>query len=114
MSPRSVSPPPASSHAESDLDSTAELPVLDPAGAAAPAADEQHIRTDTWVMPPEERKLPAAVDEDSVRELEAHLHSTSNALQSVSQELHEARELLTGRTERVAQLERARDEAQAT
>lgn len=110
-----MSPPPASSHAQSDLDSTAELPVLDPAGAAVPAADEaQHTRTDTWVMPPGERKLPSGVDADSVRQMEANLQSTSAALQSVSQELHEAQELLAGRGERVAQLERARDEAQAT
>ena len=108
-----MSPPPASSRAESDLDSTAELPVLDPAGAAAPAADEDHVRTDTWAMAPAARALAAGVDADAVHQLEAKLQSTSDELQSVSKELHEARELLASRGERVVELERARDEGHA-
>jgi hypothetical protein len=52
MSSRSLTPPPAST--ESDLETTAELPVLDPPGAVA-AAEEAHGATDTWAALPQLR-----------------------------------------------------------
>ena len=95
---------PASAPAESDLDSTAELPVLDAAtGAAAPA----HSPSDTWVMPSAPRTVPAAAA--APRE-----PGPGDAqLQSLAAKLREAWELLASKSERLTQLERVRDEAHA-
>ena len=64
-------PPPASSHAGSDLDSTAELPVLDVAAPAAsattttakfPAAgtEDPLAATDSWALSPAARAALSA------------------------------------------------------
>ena len=107
MSLSSRSTPPVPERAESDLDSTAELPVLD--AAASSAQEHPPGRTDTWVMPPTTREAlsaAAGVDDDEVRQLEA-------SLRSVSLTLRETQELLATRGERLAQLEREREEARA-
>jgi chromosome segregation ATPase len=106
MSLSSRSTPPVVERAEPELDSTAELPVLD---AAATAAQEHPPgRTDTWVMPPPTREAltAAAGVNDEMRQLEA-------SLRSVSVTLRETQELLATRGERLAQLEREREEARA-
>ena len=64
MSSRSLTPPPASTDA--DLETTAELPVLDPPDAVA-AAEEAHGTTDTWaalpqLRPEDERQLESKVE----------------------------------------------------
>ena len=57
-------PPPSASQV--DPDSTAELPVLDPASAdfadAAHVADASHVGTDTWILHPVLRAPPAGPD----------------------------------------------------
>ena len=98
-------PPAAPSVAESDLDSTAELPVLE---AAEYERDAQHSRTDTWLAPRTERApepAKSAPPEDA-RPLEA-------SLQAIAANLRETQELLAAKGERLAQVERARDEANA-
>ena len=101
MSPRPM-PPPVKAHADPDLESTAELPVLDAAGAAGAlaAADEQHSGTDTWSVPPVARALAEAAAEHGEQ------------LQALSVQLRETQELLANKGERLTQLEAARDEAQ--
>jgi chromosome segregation ATPase len=107
-------PPPKSARAD-DLESTAELPVLDPAGAAAAAADTHHTDTDTWVPPLAGRAPPVApADGERLRELERNLQSVSASLQSVSEQLHDTEQLLVAKDERLQQVERARDEALGT
>ena len=93
MSSRSMTPPPVSPNA--DLDSTAELPVLDP--AVAISTDEEHSSTDTWASLPQLRP-----------EHERHLEAT---LEAMSAELRSAQQLLHGKTDRMVQLEREREEA---
>lgn len=98
---------PASTPAESDLDSTAELPVLDAATGAAAPADQAHSSADTWVMPPAPRTALAAA-------AAAREPGPGDAqLQSLAAKLREAEELLASKSERLRQLERARDEAHA-
>ncbi len=95
MSSRSMTPPPASHDA--DLDSTAELPVLDPPAAAH--ADDEHSATDTWASLPQLRP-----------EHERHLEAT---LEAMSAELRSAQQLLHSKSDRLLQLEREREEAQS-
>jgi chromosome segregation ATPase len=103
--PPALAPAPAA--AESDLDSTAELPVLDAATGAAAPADEAYPSTDTWTMPPALRTAPAAAAaarEPGPGDAQPH---------SLAAKLREAEELLASKSERLTQLERARDEAYA-
>jgi chromosome segregation ATPase len=90
-----MSPPPASP--EADLESTAELPVLDP--AVAPEGHDEHGSTDTWAALPQLRP-------DSERHLEA-------TLEAMSAELRSAQQLLNSKSDRLRDLERERDEAQS-
>jgi len=90
MSSRSLTPPPASTDA--DLETTAELPVLDPPAAAA-AAEEAHGATDTWAA------LPQLRPED-----ERHLETK---LEALSAELRSAQQLLHNKGDRLRELDRA-------
>src|SRR5579862_6725528 len=92
MSSPSTTPPPVAPAAD---DSTAELPVLDPAEAIDP--DEAHASTDTWVSFPPVRPEPAR-----------HLEAT---LEALSAELRSAQQLVHSKTDRMVQLEREREEA---
>src|SRR5215469_6914793 len=113
MNLRPAAPPPKSARAD-DLESTAELPVLDPAGAAT-AAEDTHTDTDTWAPPLGARTVPAApADSERVRELERNLQSMSLSLQSAAEQLHDTERLLVAKDERLRQVERARDEALQT
>ncbi len=94
MNSRSTSPPPAASQA--DLESTAELPVLDP---VPPAVAEEHARTDTWASLPQLRP-----------DREQHLEKT---LEVMSAELRVAQQLLNSKADRLSELEREREEARA-
>lgn len=100
MSLRPLPPELPPSRVESELDTTAELPVLDAAtGAPAHVPDEPHGSSGTWIMP-----APA-------RNLGAHAADTGAELLALSARLHDAEELLAGKAERLRQVERARDEA---
>jgi hypothetical protein len=107
MNPRSMPPAQLSPQPQSDLESTAELPVLDAAGAAEAqaAADAQHGGTDTWVALPGARSAPPAVAEDRGQQ--------DAKLLSLTKQLRETQELLATRGERLAQLEHARDDARS-
>jgi chromosome segregation ATPase len=114
MSLRPAAPSPKSSRSD-DLESTAELPVLDPAGTPAADRDADHRDTDTWVPPLAGRAAPAApADTERLRELERDLQSVSASLQSTTEQLHDTEQLLVAKDERLRQVERARDEALAT
>ena len=100
MSLRPMPPELPPSRVESDLDTTAELPVLDAAtGAPAHIPEEPHGSTGTWIMP-----SPA-------RNLGVHAPDGGTDLLTLSARLHDAEELLAGKAARLTQLERARDEA---
>jgi predicted nucleic acid-binding Zn-ribbon protein len=107
MNPRSMPPAQLSPQPKSDLDSTAELPVLDAAGvpvAQAPAETQQG-GTDTWVVLPGARAAQPVASEDN--------RPQDAKLLSLSKQLRETQELLATRGERLAQLEHARDEARS-
>ena len=105
-------PPPVSSHDSSDLDSTAELPVLDAAAPAASAsstttvkvpaaaADDPQAATDTWSLSPAARAAlnAAAASAEEQRRQETELRARTAAL-------HEAQERLASHTQRLLQLE---------
>src|SRR5262249_59560692 len=109
-------PPPASADGGSDLDSTAELPVLDGATPAAsatttakvpePGTEEQLARTDTWAVSPAARAAlsAAAASAEEQRQLQHELQSRTKALQ-------DAEERLVNHAKRLLHLEQARDEA---
>ena len=109
-------PPPASADAGSDLDSTAELPVLDVATPAAsptttakvPAdgPQDQLARTDSWAVSPAAHAAlsAAAASAEEQRHLQHELQSRTKAL-------HEAEERLANHAKRLLHLEQARDEA---
>src|SRR6516225_5731027 len=120
MSTRPMPPRSAASQANPDLDSTAELPVLDPPATAAtetptatveiakPSADDRHASTDSWPLapPPRTALAVAAASADARRRHEAEL-------QSRAKELRETQERLAAHGKRLLQLEHARDEALA-
>jgi len=120
MSTRPMPPRSAASQANPDLDSTAELPVLDPPATAAtetptatveiakPPADDRHAGTDSWPLAPPARTAlaVAAARADGRRRHEAEL-------QSRAKELRETQERLAAHGKRLLQLEHARDEALA-
>jgi chromosome segregation ATPase len=101
-----MSSPPASSHAESDPERTAELPVLDPTAYAA-AGEPHPSGTDTWIVP----ALAAPQPEAPAAATEAG--PAAGTEQAPSAGLHETQELLAGQGARLAQVEGARDEADA-
>ncbi|HYB33784.1 MAG TPA: FHA domain-containing protein [Steroidobacteraceae bacterium] len=112
MSLHPLSPPPTASHAEPDLNSTAELPVLDAARSGTAGDEPQHGSTDTWILPPAAREaLSAAADQAG--QPEASPHSAAAAVESLVARLRETQELLAGRTERLQEVEHTRDEARA-
>lgn len=112
-------PPPSAAVAESDLDSTAELPVLDAAAFEA-ITEARTGNTDTWIVPaPAEAVAPgfdatlnltttlsAIVGEDKGTQLEVSLHAFSD-------ELREVEGHLKRKGERLAEIEQALTRAQA-
>jgi chromosome segregation ATPase len=105
---------------DEDLESTAELPVLDVANYEAKLAEERNGHSDTWIIPPSVstaaavahvESVPPAPPPDGERiQLEVDLRSLSASLRDVE-------ERLTRKGERLAQIERelsmARDERTA-
>ena len=83
---------------EVDLESTAELPVLDVADAAA----EHASSTDTWIAPTGLANLPAAPSEPLVDERSTQLEINLRAL---STSLKDVEERLTRKGERLTELE---------
>jgi FHA domain-containing protein len=92
-----------------DLESTAELPVLDPAvdfdeqGEPPEPADAHH--TDTWIVP---RAAPAAMPDPAADEARARFETS---LRKAYAQLRDAEGLLAVRDERVRQLEDSLQEA---
>ena len=109
--------PPAPSHPESDLEGTAELPLLDPEAEAA-AREQRQSQTDTWVAPLPARLAealapaapPAQAPPPAAAPPARQAQLTEPAL---SAKLHETQDLLASRSARVTQVERARDEVHA-
>jgi chromosome segregation ATPase len=97
--------------AESDLETTAELPVLDVAAYEA-AAEERSGSTDTWIMPsPAMREaspegVAAAATGAKRTQVEVSLHA-------LSENLREVEERLERKGERLAQIEQALAHANA-
>jgi len=108
--------PPAPSHPESDLEGTAELPLLDPAAEAA--REQRQSQTDTWIAPLPARLAealapaapPAAAPPPAGAAPARQAQLTEPAL---SAKLHETQDLLASRSARLTQVERARDEVHA-
>ncbi len=102
MDPRLRPPPQESLPLGADLDSTDELPVLDPKAYEAAARDRL---ADTWVQP----GLSAG---ESAAEPRGGAEGTEDPLQTAVANLREAQELLSARGARMAEIERALEEAQ--
>src|ERR1700687_2150414 len=83
---------------EVDLESTAELPVLD----VAEMATEQVSSTDTWIVPVSLSTLAAAASEPLVDERSTQLE---NNLRALSTSLQDVEERLTRKGERLTELE---------
>src|SRR5215469_8829593 len=98
QSPKGLPPP------GNDLDSTDELPVLDPKAYEASLRDRL---ADTWVQP----ALPSAA---KAGESAAGADAGDDTVQTAVANLHEAEELLASREARLLELERALEEARAT
>jgi chromosome segregation ATPase len=102
MEPRLRPPAPGSPSPESDLDSTDELPVLDPKAYEAATRDRL---ADTWVQP----GLKLA---EAAAEARGAPEGSEDPLQTAVANLREAQELLVSRGARLADVERALEEAQ--
>ena len=104
---------------EVDLDSTAELPVLDIAAAEARPAEERVGSTDTWIIPPpptlrvaseipETPSDPRSELETNLRALSANLGDVEDRLKRKVEQLAEnERALESVRTERIGADQRA-------
>lgn len=130
-----VSPPAAPQRSGVDLESTAELPVLDPA-EVEPAVEGElretgreeteleepdHNATDTWVLPASARVAPVppavhaapAVHPAPSAGREAELRELQANLQTTRAKLHDAEQLAARQLAQVRELEAARAEAHA-
>jgi chromosome segregation ATPase len=100
---------------DEDLESTAELPVLDVANYEAKLAEEGAGHTDTWVIPPSvSTALAVAHVSEAAPVNDAARTQLEVDLRALSESLREVEERLTRKGERLAQIERelsvARDE----
>jgi chromosome segregation ATPase len=90
---------------EEDLDSTAELPVLDVAALEARAAEEQRNgSTDTWIIPPPTLRVASEVPDASTAESRNELETN---LRAVSANLADLEERLKRKVEQLSQNELA-------
>jgi FHA domain len=118
------SPPFSAGAVESDLDTTAELPVLDTAEYEA-SAEARTGGTDTWITPAPPLAKPSAQPESPAANLAAGVAAAAPprvgedqqtqleiSLQSLTDNLREAQERLEGKGERLAEIERALAQAQ--
>ena len=100
---------------EADLETTAELPVLDVAAYEAALSDERAGSTDTWHMPALQTSAAAAAQPAVPQDRSVQLE---NDLRSLSENLRDVEERLTRKGERLLELERdlanARAERTAT
>jgi chromosome segregation ATPase len=134
---RKSSPSPKSPAAESDLETTAELPVLDVAAYEAAATEERIGSTDTWIIQsPVAREsqepaapaapapvvptgvAPAVVADDRRPHDDRRTHDEKRAhleasLHGLSDNLREVEERLKRKGERLAEIENALAHAQA-
>jgi chromosome segregation ATPase len=114
-----------STSSEVDLDTTAELPVLDVAAHEARTADERLNNTDTWIIPPPtlrvaSREAPAS-DAPEARAADARPSSTTQDarteletnLRALSANLGDLEDRLKRKVEQLAENERALVEVRA-
>jgi chromosome segregation ATPase len=99
MDPRPRQPARETAHPEKDLDSTDQLPVLDPTAYEA-GVRERAEHSGTWIMP--------AAGVQSAAEPRS---AADDPLQTAVENLHQAEKLLGRRAEQLGQLERALEEA---
>ena len=127
---RKSSPSPTSPAAESDLETTAELPVLDVAAYEAATTEERLVNTDTWITQSPVASTPSAAVAavgvaapasvaDESRDLDdrrlhddrrTHDEKRANleaGLHALSDNLREVEERLKHKGERLAQIEQA-------
>jgi len=102
MEPRLRPPAPGSPSPESDLDSTDELPALDPKAYEAATRDRL---ADTWVQ-------PGLKVGEAAAEPRGAPEGSEDPLQTAAANLREAQELLVSRAARLTEIERALEEAQ--
>ena len=91
---------------EVDLDSTAELPVLDIAAAEARSAEERIGGTDTWIIPPPTLRVATEVPDTAVPDPRSELETNLRAL---SANLGDLEDRLKRKVEQLAENERALD-----
>ncbi len=109
MSVQRQSVPPKDSSAASDLETTAELPVLDVAAYEAAVTEERSGSTDTWHMPaPNAQALQAAAAASSAAAAAAEDRSLQleTDLRALAENLRDVEERLNRRGERLIELER--------
>src|SRR5246127_2814644 len=104
MDPRPKLPPEGSFPVGIDLDRTDELPALD---LRAPEAAAQDRLSETWIQPGLSSLTEAAAAPP------ARPQDAEDPLQTAVANLREAQELLAGRGARLAEIERALEEAHA-
>jgi chromosome segregation ATPase len=92
---------------EPDVESTAELPILE-GGAPASGDEPRQSATDTWIVPPPAAARASAAPASAGA---PGIHPPEGAVQTLSARLHESQGLLSAKEERIRQLERSRDEA---
>ncbi len=85
---------------EADLESTAELPVLDVAAYEAGVPEERLASTDTWVIPPATAATVVASVEDTQQRTQIEVD-----LRALSANLREVEERLTRKGQRLIEIE---------
>ena len=110
MSVQRQSVPPKDAGAASDLETTAELPVLDVAAYEAAVTEERSGSTDTWHMPAlNTQALQAATAPSSSAAVAAAVDRSlqlETDLRALAENLRDVEERLTRRGERLIELER--------
>src|SRR3954469_15848421 len=110
MSVQRQSIPSKDASAASDLETTAELPVLDVAAYEAAVTEERSGSTDTWHMPaPSAQAMQAAAATSraaAVAAAEDRSLQLETDLRALAENLRDVEERLTRRGERLIELER--------
>jgi FHA domain len=112
--------PPVTPQAEVDLDSTAELPVLDPAEMESQeepneAAEAAHTTSDTWILPPGARVLPPRSADTATPPLVVGSEPPERwrGPQAAAAKLRDVEQLAATQAEQLRELETSRAQAHA-
>src|SRR5262245_28308943 len=100
---------------DEDLESTAELPVLDVAAFEAGPAEERSGNTDTWHMPANVQAAQAAAANAAAAQsaAEDRSHQLETDLRALAENLRDVEGRLTRKGERLIELERELANARA-